>query len=211
MSKHTSVRAGGYAYCTQHHLLHVRKTSSVEEYSTRATTVFTVQLLDVSQNILLGDYTEKSAIVSDECLAEAELPEHVDDRFHGSFIRDCDRGKVQNLPILENGPRRGRWVNRDHGGGRVVGEQYQGVGRNFLSRAISKKKEKKRNDENPWQYVNCVDVRRISYLEALIAKYRSRLKMKPTRYWLSMLTTTGKPLWSVSSMICSISPRVMES
>ena len=49
------------------------------------------------------------------------------------------------------------------------------------------------------------------FLAALIAKLRSLRRTKPTRYWDSVLTITGKPLWSVSARICSTSPRLIES
>lgn len=36
-------------------------------------------------------------IVCDECLSQAQLPEHVDNCFHGRVVCDSDRGQVQNL------------------------------------------------------------------------------------------------------------------
>ncbi|MPC79151.1 hypothetical protein E2C01_073664 [Portunus trituberculatus] len=44
-----------------------------------------------------------------------------------------------------------------------------------------------------------------------MAIFRSRLATKPTRYCDCRLTTTGKPLWSVSRSSCSTSSRVMLS
>lgn len=44
-----------------------------------------------------------------------------------------------------------------------------------------------------------------------IAKFRSRRRTKPTKYWLSLDTTTGYPLCSVSFSKLTISSTVMES
>lgn len=45
----------------------------------------------------------------------------------------------------------------------------------------------------------------------LRAKFRSLLRTKPTRYWDSLETTTGKPLCSVSFIRASTSSTVIES
>ena len=53
------------------------------------------------QDVLFSDDPQQTAVVSDESLAESELPEHVHHRLNGRLVGDGDGRQVHDLPQLE--------------------------------------------------------------------------------------------------------------
>ena len=51
----------------------------------------------MTEDVLFGDDAEEAAVVSDQGLSQAQLPEHVDYRLHRRLVSDASGCQVQNF------------------------------------------------------------------------------------------------------------------